>query len=141
MRRKIVSQKGASAVEFALVLPLLIMLTFGIIEFGFYLFNKQVITNASREGARAGIVARAPRLPDTGTDSITAVVRKYCGTHLITFGASNTPNINLIGYDPSALFGQELTVEVTYTYGFIVMPGFISGLAGNMKAVSVMRYE
>ena len=66
MRSKSSSQKGASAVEFALVLPLLMLITFGIIEFGMLMYNKQVITNASREGARAGIVASSPRVPATG---------------------------------------------------------------------------
>ncbi len=56
MIMKIRSDHGASAVEFALVLPVLMLLTFGIIEFGVLLFDKAVITNASREGARMGIV-------------------------------------------------------------------------------------
>ena len=45
-------QRGAAAVEFAIVLPLLLVFVFGIIEFGFLLYDKAVITNASREGAR-----------------------------------------------------------------------------------------
>ena len=48
------NNKGASAVEFALVLPILIVLLFGIVEFGLLMYNKAVITNASREGARDG---------------------------------------------------------------------------------------
>ncbi len=55
---KIKSENGASAVEFALVLPLLLVLVFGIIEFSIFLYDKAVITNASREGAQAGDVAR-----------------------------------------------------------------------------------
>ena len=53
---------GVAVIEFAIILPLLLVIIFGIIEFGLVLFNKQVITNASREGARAGIVARNPRM-------------------------------------------------------------------------------
>ena len=53
-------QKGAAAVEFAIVLPLLLMLLFGIIEFSVILYDKAMITNASREGTRAGIVSRWP---------------------------------------------------------------------------------
>jgi Flp pilus assembly protein TadG len=44
-------QNGGAAVEFAIILPLLIALLFGIVEFGLLLYNKQIITNASREGA------------------------------------------------------------------------------------------
>jgi Flp pilus assembly protein TadG len=49
-------ENGAAAVEFAILLPLLAGLVFGIIEFGLLLYNQQVITNASREGARAAIM-------------------------------------------------------------------------------------
>lgn len=50
---KNITERGASAVEFALVLPVLIALVLGIIEFGFY-FNQQIsVTQAAREGARA----------------------------------------------------------------------------------------
>src|SRR6185312_11491700 len=46
-------ERGAAAVEFALVLPVLLMLIFGIIDFGRMLAAKIVITEAAREGARA----------------------------------------------------------------------------------------
>ena len=55
------NQNGATAVEFAVILPLLLLLIFGIIEFGLLLFNRHVITNSVREAARAGIVVRIPR--------------------------------------------------------------------------------
>jgi Flp pilus assembly protein TadG len=50
------SQRGAAVVEFAFVLPLLLVILFGIIEFSFLLYDKAMLTNASREGARVGIV-------------------------------------------------------------------------------------
>jgi Flp pilus assembly protein TadG len=56
------NQKGASAVEFAIIAPLLFVLLFGIVEGGLALYNKAVITNACREGARDGIVLRSPQL-------------------------------------------------------------------------------
>lgn len=46
--------KGASAVEFALVLPLLVLLVMGIIDWGYYFYSEQIVVNAAREGARAG---------------------------------------------------------------------------------------
>ena len=54
-------QSGAAAVEFALILPVMLLFIFGIIEFGLFMYNKQVLTNACREGARVGIVVRSPR--------------------------------------------------------------------------------
>lgn len=57
-------QRGAALVEFALVLPILLILVFGIIDFGF-LFNAQVsLTQATREGVRAGAIGTAPSIGD-----------------------------------------------------------------------------
>lgn len=138
---KLKSHTGASVIEFAVILPLLILLIFGIIEFGMLLYNQQVITNASREGARAGIVAQQPRLDSTSIDS---VVQTYCLNHLVTFAAVKPqPITNLTGYSPNALVGQYLTVQVTYNYEFLVIPSFIPviGKLRPMAAQTVMRYE
>ena len=48
-------ERGAAVVEFAIVLPFLMLLLIGIIELGLLFYNQQVLTNASREGARSGI--------------------------------------------------------------------------------------
>jgi Flp pilus assembly protein TadG len=82
---KVKSQNGGAAVEFAIVLPILVLLVFAIIEFSVALYDKAMITNASREGARAGIVFSDPRISD---NEITSVVNNYCGSYLITFGAA-----------------------------------------------------
>ena len=47
---------GASAVEFALVLPILVMLVFGIISFGIVFAQKLALANSTREAARASVV-------------------------------------------------------------------------------------
>src|SRR5262245_54882939 len=49
-------QKGQAITEFALILPFLLILVGGIVDFGLSLFVGQVIENAAREGARAGAV-------------------------------------------------------------------------------------
>jgi Flp pilus assembly protein TadG len=49
-------ERGAAAVEFALILPVIILLLFGIIEFGRAWNVKQVLTDAAREGARVAAV-------------------------------------------------------------------------------------
>lgn len=51
-------EKGAAAVEFALCLPLLIVILCGILEYGWYLTNQIVLANAVSAGARAGIKAK-----------------------------------------------------------------------------------
>lgn len=56
-----VDERGAVAVEFALVLPLLVMLVTGIIQFGLYYNAKLTLTHAVREGARAAVVGADPQ--------------------------------------------------------------------------------
>ena len=114
---------------------------FGAIEFGLLLYNQQVITNASREGARAGIVAR-PAGARLGLTDITNVVNNYAGTHLITFGSATGPSTS-IDNSAGTSFGDDLTVTVTYQYDFLVMPNFIGSLVGgtDLTAQTVMKYE
>jgi Flp pilus assembly protein TadG len=50
------SERGAAAVEFALLLPLFLTLVLGAIDWGYYFFVDLIATNAAREGARAGSV-------------------------------------------------------------------------------------
>jgi len=130
--------KGASAVEFARVLIPMILLIFGAIEFGVLLYNQQVITNASREGARAGIVAQTPRVT---SGEISTVVNNYAASHLVTFGTANSPVTNVSA--TGTRFGDDLTVNVTYQYSFLVIPNFVPGITNprTMTAETVMKYE
>lgn len=54
MRRARRSQRGAAALEFALVAPVLIMLLLGIVDFGMLMNAQSLVANAVREGARTG---------------------------------------------------------------------------------------
>ena len=53
------SERGANLVEFAIVLPLLVLILAGLADLGRAFYNYMVITNAAREGARG---RRAPPL-------------------------------------------------------------------------------
>lgn len=128
-KMNIKNQKGASAVEFALVLPLLIVLLFGIIEFGLILYDKAVVTNASREGARYGIVYREPGSEIT-CDNITNIIQTYTAGKLITFGSVNNVAISYAPGDCNPGSGNDLTVTVSYQYDYLLLPGFVAGLVG-----------
>jgi len=90
-------QNGTAAVEFALVLPVFLMVIFSTLEFGMALYNKNVLTNASREGARSGIVARDATITDSMVDAqITQVVHNYTQGTLINLGKTTpTPTITI----------------------------------------------
>jgi Flp pilus assembly protein TadG len=132
---KLNSQRGAAAVEFAIILPVLILLLFGAIEFGLLLYNQQVLTNASREGARAGIVSQAPRVSD---GEIGSIVETYCVGNLVTFGAPNVPQ-TLVTRNGDT-FQSDLAVDVTYNYDFLVLGNLGFG-PQTLAARTVMKME
>ena len=68
------NERGAVAAEFALLLPVLLTILFGIIEFGMIMYGREIVTNATREGARAGIVQGPPKLT---TGAITTIADNY----------------------------------------------------------------
>ncbi|MGH7229998.1 MAG: TadE/TadG family type IV pilus assembly protein [Nitrospiraceae bacterium] len=126
-------ERGAAAVEFAILLPVLMLILFGIIEFGLIMYSREVITNASREGARAGIV-QATAKPTTG--QIQAVVTNYLtGTGV----DPNAVTINVAGAGLTA--PNTLQVTVNYPYNFFV-PGILGlGSSINLTGQTVMRHE
>jgi hypothetical protein len=143
------SQKGAAAVEFAIVCPLLFLLLFAMVEFGLYLFNRQVITNACREGARAGIVVRPERMSNADIEQI---VRNYSEQHLVTFGSDNTLTVNLKAPVPTAddivdpgtqrcqAFSCDLEVRADFTYEFLFLSTIGIG-AKQIRGLAKMRME
>ena len=131
-------QTGANLVEFAFVTPLLLILVFGIADVSLALFDKAVITNASREGARAGMVFRVPRLDDT---EIGTVVSNYCSSYLVSFGNS-TPTTIVSRSGTGQNSGDRLTVTVSYRYDYVVLSRLIPGLTSMiLVATTVMRME
>jgi Flp pilus assembly protein TadG len=128
-------EDGAAAVEFAILLPLLMLILFGIIEFGLVLYNQEVITNASREGARYGILIGSPR-PTTG--QIQGVVNTY-----LTNAGLNAGNADVDVTGAQGASGNDLTVAVVYPYTFLVLPNLAAGLSSNLNlnATTVMKLE
>jgi hypothetical protein len=128
---KLKNKDGAALVEFALIALLLFTVLFGIIEIGFLLYNQQIITNAGREGARFGIVARPDEpngLYKHDASEIRDHVRNYAESHIVSFGSKNltvTPSFEFSsssGKDYCTEFQEELTVDVTYDYSFLFLP-------------------
>jgi Flp pilus assembly protein TadG len=138
MKRK--GEKGVALVEFAMILPLLVLFLIGIIEISLMLYDKAVITNASREGARVGIVAQDRSNTALIDAKIKAVVDNYCQQHLITFAASSP--VTTVTWPSPTTFGNPLEVTVKFNYGFLGLPN-ISTFTNpfNLGAKTVMLLE
>lgn len=126
-------QRGAAAVEFALVLPLLALVLFGMIEFGLLFYNQQVLINASREGARAGTT----RLVDAAT--IPQVVSTYCQGRLVTF--ASTPQAVQTSVAGGGAYPNSLSVTVQYVYDFLAPQILGLGMKKTLAAQTAMTME
>lgn len=122
-------QKGATAVEFAIVILIFVTIVFGIIEFGLLMYNQHIVTNAAREGARFGIVI--DRKPE---DQIKQRVSSYADQYLVTFGGGD-PDVQV----PNACtqFGDDLSVTVEYKYNFL----FLRFLEREISSTTIMKCE
>jgi Flp pilus assembly protein TadG len=125
-------QNGAQAVEFALVLPFLILVIFTVLDFAFLAYNKAVITNASREAARSGIILSASAWDP---NAVRQVACNYARTALITVGvgtstAGCTGSVDpVITVTPAGTPGFNTPVTVTVSY---TVRGFSMGTWWNL---------
>ncbi len=108
------NQKGVASVEFAVVLPLLMLLICGTIESGTLFYNKQVVTNASREAVRAGIAG-------ANNATMQQIASDYCGTRLV--GLKNAIPSALVSVAVTPPDAQnDLTVSVSFNYDLLFAP-------------------
>lgn len=99
-------ERGQSVVEFALTLPLLLLLIFGMLEMGWLASAKLVLDNATREGTRAGVVAETTSSATSAVDArIDALKPSYF---------SNNISVSVSFSNPSDLSNSNIDVVATY---------------------------
>jgi Flp pilus assembly protein TadG len=140
-RRRASAETGAELIEFALVLPVLLVIVGGIIDFGFLFQRYEVLTNAAREGARVAV------LPGYTNADVTARVNQYLQAGGVPAGATITvgaaQNIPVGG-------GTCITVRpvtVTFPHQYTVLSPLLTLIGGTglatttLTATSSMRNE
>ncbi len=126
------SQHGQSAVEIAVMLPALFIILFGIIMLGFMLTAFVQVSNAAREGARAGSVFRLTRIDQkyTSIDQAVqqAIYNPVTGISALGYLPTTAPSFNVAADVQTILVsasdgtktdpqpGDQLTVNITYRY-------------------------
>jgi Flp pilus assembly protein TadG len=157
-RRFLKSSEGAAAVEFALVLNILFLMILGMLEFGLAFSMRQVIINASREGARYGIVltvdGQGNRVAPVNFPSASPPkpsIREFIlstssdGLGLTSILPANSyPGVTVDGTGAtSGQTGGNLRVTVTCEYPFFVMNRLLPLLGDKMTlaGTTVMRVE
>ena len=118
--------RGVAAVEFALLLPMLLLLIFGIIDFGRALNAQITLTQAAREGARIASVDNpltgAP-YPVTTVQSVT--VNAATGLSGVTAAVTNACQAN------SGLGASPVAVKASYSFTFVTPVSSIARMFGS----------
>ncbi|HEY7429747.1 MAG TPA: TadE/TadG family type IV pilus assembly protein [Streptosporangiaceae bacterium] len=127
------ADRGAAAVEFALLFPVLLLIVFGIIDFGRALNAQITLTQAAREGARLAAVGQ----PNVASRTQAAAT-----------GLSPV-SVSVTGCPTGAGLGVDAVVRATYSFSFVTPVGAIAGLFGGsglgspitLRATGVMPCE
>jgi Flp pilus assembly protein TadG len=133
MRKLFLKNKdGQSTIEFALVLPILLLVLFGITEFGRAIMVTNILNTASREGARLAAVSAV------GDTIVEHRVKEVLAA----------ANLNGATVDPPSYDLNQKTVTITVRYDFKFLSGRIFDFLFppdhkwlNLKGTTVMRYE
>ena len=122
------SIRGAAAVELAVVLPLLLTLVFGIIEFGWVFMVRETLTNSSREGCRVAVLQGS-----TEQDIRDRVAASMNPTGLSTY---------TVQISRSSPGNPNETVKVLIPYADVsLLGGYFGPTDFNLGATTVMRKE
>jgi Flp pilus assembly protein TadG len=127
-RNRIKDERGQAMTEFAIVLPILIVLLFGIVQFGILFNNYVTLTDAVRAGARAAAVSR--QAPNPAGIATAAVQSSAGGLNQANLGV----NIN-----SSWAPGATVTVTATYPYSISLLGWVVS--SGNLSTSSTEAVE
>jgi Flp pilus assembly protein TadG len=129
-RWSIKKKNGQSMVETALVLPVILFIMLGIVDFGFLFNNYLVIDNASREGARSAAVGSSDSVINSTVTSIAASLDQ---SKLKT--TINPP-------EDERTKGSEVTITVEYDYSLLTpIIGVVIPNPVHLTANTVMRVE
>ena len=137
MRPRRHRESGVSMLEFSLTLPVLLMIMFGMIEYGVAFYDKVVITNASRGAARIGMINTSTSLAALNTLVGNTFNASYWNSvGLITFGATSTPTLALSRTNDPGQSLDLVTATVTYQYKGLLLGGFLSSSTPSLTLVA-----
>ena len=127
------SESGQAITEFALILPLLMVLILGIVQFGIVFNNYITLTDATRAGARQAVVARFAH--DNGASAKQVVLDSAQGLDQSVL----SPTVSVTASPDWDTSGGTVTVTASYPYSINVLGWSIS--AGNLTSTTKERLE
>ncbi len=119
--------RGAAAVEFALVLPLLLTIVFGTIEWGYYFFTREIVINSAREGARAGTLQYTP--PTSATAEAISTATSYLTSAGLAAARATISPAPAGGTCPT---GSSC---IRVQYALPTLTGFLDAILGSARTI------
>lgn len=133
--------RGTSLIEFVLVFPIFMLFLTGAIDYSILMYDHAIIKNASREGARYGIVYRTPTY--ASTTAVSDYTKTYCSKYLISFSsAPPVVSVTVTRSNANPKFGDTLQVTVSCTYTrLLYVTLFGLNQTATLSATTTMTYE
>jgi Flp pilus assembly protein TadG len=133
LRRARAAESGAELIEFAIALPILLLVLTGILDFAIMFQRYQVVSNAAREGARVAI------LPDFTADDVKTRVKNYLSASGLTAVAPDpTVTFSTLALGAGAPTVNVVKVVVKYPHQFVFIgPAAALIGAGSMADVTL----
>ena len=125
------NERGQTMVEFALCLPLIALLLFGVIQFGIVFNNYVTLTDAVRAGARKATVSR-----DLGPVAATAAVKQAVRDSATDLNQAQLPPDVVAA---TWVHGSDVTVSATYPYSIDLLGVVVK--SGTLKSSTTERVE
>jgi Flp pilus assembly protein TadG len=154
------SVAGQATVETALVLPALLVLLMGIIIAGFAFYAFIQVTNAAREGARAGslyriTVATRPNgwtvddevksaiCNSSANTSALGYLKPASGCSSISFNVNNDVTVTYVDVNSDTFYspGDQVTAQITYSYTLPIVSSFVRAIGNPMVIVRSVTME
>ncbi len=138
--RRRLGDSGAAAVEFALVVPFLLILMFGIVDFGLAMFSQNMVGNAAREGARtASLGGKQDETETAAYKAMEGIIgtRPTESSGIVTTcelaTGGDCPGWTGINGSIPAPSGATVTVKITYDYKWLTPIQVFTGIGSSLS--------
>lgn len=129
------NRRAAALVEFAIVTPLLLLILFGIIEFGQIFKVRQTAQHAAREGCRIAVLQSTQAPYTNASGPVMSRIQEIMEAAGVTFSTS------MVSITPETNADPTVTVNVAVPYSDIKLTGYLGMITNEVTGTCAMRKE
>ena len=131
------TRRGANAIEFALTFPVFTFLLFGLIEYGWYFYERYQLAEVTRAGCRAGALLHPDDADPSHRADVTAriEIRKYCQHAGLSCDKGDGVRVDYVGASP------DEALRCLTTQPHVRLTGLSIPIPRDMAAVAELHLE